>query len=121
MQVRGMTWLGVRTPQLDETAAFFSTRLGMQQKAKDPAKVVFSLPNGDTIEVFSADDPEHAHFTTGPVAGFLVDDVAAARQELQDAGVELLGTVMRDGGLEWAHFRGPDGHVYELTARTEET
>ena len=52
------------------------------------------------------------------VAGFLVDDIEAARDELARApGVELLGDlrIMPDG-YAWQHFRAPDGHVYELTA-----
>ncbi len=52
------------------------------------------------------------------VAGFLVDDIETARDELaRTPGVELLGElrVMPDG-YAWQHFRAPDGHVYELTA-----
>jgi hypothetical protein len=58
-------------------------------------------------------------FESNPVvAGFLVDDIQAAREELaRTADVELLGElrVMPDG-YAWQHFRAPDGHVYELTA-----
>ena len=78
---------------------------------------VLTLANGDTVEVFEAGEPEHRHFTTGPVVGFLVDDVEAGRAELQAAGIELLGTVQRGGGMVWAHVRGPDGNVWEITGR----
>jgi hypothetical protein len=58
-------------------------------------------------------------FESNPVvAGFLVDDIKAARDELARIPyVELLGElrVMPDG-YAWQHFRAPDGHVYELTA-----
>ena len=52
------------------------------------------------------------------VAGFLVDDMHAARDELAPApGVELLGELnVMPGGYAWQHFRAPDGLVYELTA-----
>src|SRR5439155_19989900 len=60
--------------------------------------------------------PPSPYFTTGPVPEFLVEDFAAATQELRDSGVELLGepVVEADGG--WVHFRAPDGNVYGLTA-----
>jgi catechol 2,3-dioxygenase-like lactoylglutathione lyase family enzyme len=81
-------------------------------------QVVFALPGDALLEVFGPGDPDHDHFSTGPVVGFFVDDIEAARDELERAGVELLGPL---GGAketgQWAHFRAPDGNVYELTAR----
>ncbi len=56
------------------------------------------------------------HFTTGPVARFLVDDVFAATEELRSAGSEiLLEPGVDDSGNAWVHFRAPDGNIYELT------
>jgi hypothetical protein len=35
--------------------------------------------------------------------------------------IEFLGpTGGEPGGYRWAHFRGPDGNVYELTQRASE-
>jgi hypothetical protein len=45
-----------------------------------------------------------------------VGDIEQARQELIDAGVELIGPLRTmENGYAWQHFRGPDGNVYELT------
>ena len=50
------------------------------------------------------------------VAGFLVDNVEQARQELLSAGIELIGPLVKaEEGYAWQHFRAPDGNVYELT------
>ena len=58
------------------------------------------------------------HFTTGPVAAFAVEDIEAARTEMRANYIEFLGpTGGEPGGYRWAHFRGPDGNVYELTQR----
>jgi len=62
---------------------------------------------------------EPSPFALNPViAGFLVDDIELARDELaRTPGVELLGElyVMPDG-YAWQVFRAPDGHAYELVA-----
>ena len=42
-----------------------------------------------------------------------IDDLPSAVEELRAAGIELVG----QAGLTW-RFRGPDGNVYELVARS---
>jgi len=55
-----------------------------------------------------------------PVPGFLVDDVAAARAELESEGIEFIGPVHdSDDGNAWPHFRPPDGRVYEPTQQPD--
>ena len=113
MQVQGIAWVGTRTQRWSETVEMFEGLLGLRRHGDRPGIAVFGLDNGDP----TSDEPEHGHFTTGPVVGFAVEDVDAARSELDDAGIEVLGPVQRGGGLAWLHFRGADGHVCELTAR----
>lgn len=90
---------------------------------EEPGLSIFRVPGGDHdyVEVFDLHEPDGADLTTGPVPGFLVDDVVGARAELEAAGVELLGPIkwLRDypGSEEisdygWFNFRGPDGNVY---------
>ena len=65
-------------------------------------------------------DPYHAFFreqASGPVPLFEVDDVRAARRELEAAGIEIVGTAGRDSAWEWIHFRAPDGNLYELASK----
>lgn len=116
MKVRGLAWLGTRTPNFDDTVRFFGDALGLRVEHEEPDFTVFRLPNGDTVEVFGPGDRDHTHFTTGPVIGFLVDDVEEARAELESSGTSFIGPVHRaDDGGSWSHFVGPDGNVYELT------
>jgi predicted enzyme related to lactoylglutathione lyase len=95
----------------------FEHQLGLRRRQDQPGIAVFELDNGDTVEVFTADEPDHLHFTTGPVVGFEVDDIESARAELEAAGIVVLGPTQRGGGLAWLHFRGSDGNVWELTAK----
>ncbi len=116
MKAQGLSWLGTRTRRFDETVRFFGGTLGLRVEHEEPDFAVFRLPNGDTVEVFGPGDRDHEHFATGPVVGFLVDDVEAARSELEGAGIPFIGPVHthEDGG-SWSHFVGPDGNIYELT------
>ena len=70
----------------------------------------------EPVEVFGPESEINRHFSTGPVAGFLVDDIQAATAELRAAGVEILfESGVDDSGNAWVHFRAPDGNIYELT------
>jgi predicted enzyme related to lactoylglutathione lyase len=117
VKVRGLVWVGVRTERFDETVAFFRDVIGLPLKVVEAGFGWSRMPNTSVMEIFRGDDPDHEHFTTGPVPEFLVDDLPAALDELRAAGVEILGEPVLDsphGG--WFHFRGPDGNVYGLTA-----
>jgi predicted enzyme related to lactoylglutathione lyase len=114
--VHGVVWAGVRTGRFDETVSFFRDVLGVPLVPAGPEFAWSKLPNASQFEVFGAGDPDHQHFTTGPVVEFLVDDVFAAADELRAAGVELLGEVQGDPEEGWLHFRAPDGNVYGLTS-----
>lgn len=116
MEIQGVSWIGIRSERFGEVVSFFR-RLGLSPRIDEPDFVMFKLPDGDQIEVFGPTMTSHSHFTTGPVAGFLVDDVAGATAELEAAGAELIGPIQRDGADAWQHFRGPDGNIYEINGR----
>jgi predicted enzyme related to lactoylglutathione lyase len=116
VQVLGLSWMGIRVTDLDGARAFLE-RLGLSFDHADGEMVAYKAKNGDTVELFGSGDEDHRHFDTGPVVGFEVDDIEAARRELEATGVEFFGGIGRGRGLAWTHFRGPEGFVYELTAR----
>ena len=121
MQVKGIRWLGVGTEKVSAMRAFAIEVLGLRVDGADTEDfVVLGMDDGGKLELFGAtavtDSPWL--FEANPVvAGFLVDDIEAARDELaRTPNVELLGELhVRSDGYSWQHFRAPDGHVYELT------
>jgi catechol 2,3-dioxygenase-like lactoylglutathione lyase family enzyme len=117
MEVRRIAWLGVRTERADAMVEFLQNTLGLALEHAEGGQWVFSLPDGAKAEVFSSDSPHNAHFESGPVAGFYVDDVRLAAGELREAGIEIVhGPVVdEEGDAAWVHFRAPDGNLYELT------
>jgi catechol 2,3-dioxygenase-like lactoylglutathione lyase family enzyme len=116
MEVHKLAWVRTRTSRDTETAAFFRDVLGLRTDPVAPGFWVLTLPDGSKVEVFGPQSSINPHFTTGPVAGFLVDDVHAAADELRSVGTEiLLESETHASGNAWVHFRAPDGNIYELT------
>jgi glyoxylase I family protein len=117
MEIKRLSWLGIRTERFEEMTTFLEQALGLRKEIAERGRAMFRLPNGDPIDVFDTSDERYLHFTTGPVVGFLVEDVEAAAAQLEAAGGELIGSVQRGDGFAWAHFRGPDGNLYELQGK----
>jgi len=115
--VKGLVWVGSRTEHYAEMVGFYRDVLRLPLEHEEGEFAVFRLPDGSKAEVFGPSDTEHTHFTKGPVAGFLVDDVETARGVLEADGIEFIGPVhvWEPTGEAWSHFRAPDGNVYEIT------
>ena len=116
MEVTGLSWVGTRTERFEETARFFGEVMGIERDEEQPGFVSFKTPRGDKVEVFDTDESEHGFMTTGPAVGFAVTDIDDARSELEAAGIEFMEPTQRQGDFQWAHFRGPDGNIYEITS-----
>jgi hypothetical protein len=122
VEVKGIRWLGVATDKVSSMRSFATEVLGLHVVGEDTEDFVeLATRDGSKVELFGpaarADSPEQFE-SNAIVAGFLVDDIEAARDELaRTPNVQLLGDVQRlPDGYAWQHFRAPDGHVYELTA-----
>ncbi len=113
MNVRAICWMGVQTERFDEMRTFLRTLLGSERAVSEPGFAVWDLPSGDLVELFA--EGQKPTFGSGPVVGFLVDDLDASRRELEAAGGEVVSTWgPNDDGYEAVHFRAPDGNVYEI-------
>jgi catechol 2,3-dioxygenase-like lactoylglutathione lyase family enzyme len=120
MEVRNVRWIGIRTDRYDEMVTFLRDILGLRTNFEEPTTVEFETSEGDEIQVMAPGDPYYDFFgehATGPVPLFEVDDVGAARRELEAAGIEIVGSPGRDSRWEWIHVRAPDGNLYELASR----
>jgi catechol 2,3-dioxygenase-like lactoylglutathione lyase family enzyme len=115
VQVRGIAFCGVRTGKFAEMERFFGDVMGMTPTKRDDEMLIWQLPDGALVEVFANDEPEHQHFGTAPVVGFLVDDIKRSLTELEAAGVKLIGELTHVGDRGYAFFEGPDGNIYEIT------
>jgi catechol 2,3-dioxygenase-like lactoylglutathione lyase family enzyme len=122
VKVKGIRWVGIGTERVSQMRSFVIDVLGMTVVGEDTEQFVeLDTADGSKFELFgpaAVTDSPWLFESNTVVAGFLVDDIEAARDELARApDVELLGELhVLPGGYAWQHFRAPDGHVYELTA-----
>lgn len=116
MDIKGLVWVGTATERYDDTVAFFRDVLGLSTFHTSDHLTVLKLATGDWVEVFGPGHEHFAEFDRGPVVEFLVDDLDAARSELEGRGVEFLHANHAWGDFAWAHFRGPDGNIYGITS-----
>ena len=114
-KAKGICWLGSRTDRFEDTVRFYQEVFGLEPRYLREELVIFELENGDRVELFGPSEAGH-DWMKAPCAGFQVDDVESAREEMEAKGVEFIGPIYRAGNQSWSHFRGPDGHVYEITA-----
>ncbi|MDX6245855.1 MAG: glyoxylase family protein [Frankiales bacterium] len=108
MQIKGITFIGTRTPARGAMVTFLRDVLQLQPAAGGDADF-FALPDGSSFAVTEPWELDPAERTIG----FLVDDVAAAASELHAAGI-LTDEVATSESQRYLHFRAPDGQLYEL-------
>ena len=116
--VRGLGFLGVRVDDLDQfeaSVSLYRDTLGLAPLREEPGRLAwFRLGDGTELHVYGPEDFDHVAFGDRPCVGLVVDDVDATRARMESAGVEFLWETQRDADRAWAHYRAPDGTVYEL-------
>jgi catechol 2,3-dioxygenase-like lactoylglutathione lyase family enzyme len=120
VEVRNVRWVGVSTENYAAMRALLGVVMGLRPNFDDPTTVEFVTTEGDEIQLMALGHPYFDFFrdhARGPVPLFEVDDVHAARAELEAAGIAVIGEIGRDSRWEWTHFRAPDGNLYELASR----
>ncbi len=115
MRVSEITWVGIGTDNFESTVEFFSEIISLPLKQLDDKSdfALFELPSGQLFEVFGPrgrDEKLHAR----PVIAFEVDDIVAARQEMESRGIEFATDIRTGLGQAWCYFLGPDDCYYEI-------
>ena len=113
MNVEGLVFAGVGSADSGGVARFLADVLGVAVDAEgDVHRLVF--PNGTSLALVP---PDYVEPPSDTILGFLVDDVAAATEELSARGVEPDGDLLSGYGFRYRHFRAPDGRRFELLDR----
>jgi predicted enzyme related to lactoylglutathione lyase len=110
------SWIGVVVNDLEAGRRFWGDLLGAPEAGSGQDYVEFELSEGRTFEVLQRSEaPEYdrPRFQVG----FTVEDIESAREELVRRGVEPVTDIVRGDVSAWAHFRDPEGNVFEITER----
>ncbi|MGI9557142.1 MAG: VOC family protein [Solirubrobacterales bacterium] len=110
-----LDFVGIPSEDVDRSRAFYVETLGLRP---DP-KADYEFWAGETC--FAIWEPASAGMEFAPQRNahpaLHVDDVAAARAELEAKGVEFFGELVDSGVCHMAFFRDPDGNDVMLHSR----
>jgi predicted enzyme related to lactoylglutathione lyase len=118
MQVTGVDFITVPTRDFEKAAQFYGDVLGLERSKRwgnmpagefETGSLTIALMQSDA---FGLEFAPHKH----PVA-LHVDDVEAARGELEGKGVTFVADTMDSGVCHMAHFTDPDGNALMLHHR----
>jgi predicted enzyme related to lactoylglutathione lyase len=118
MNVTGVDFITVPTRDFEKASEFYGTVLGLECSTRWGQMPAAEFETGTlTIAVMQSDAfgvefAPHSH----PIA-LHVDDVEAARRELEAQGIEFVADTMDTGVCHMAHFRDPDGNALMLHHR----
>ena len=118
MNITGVDFITLPTADFAAAEEFYGGVLGLERSKQWGDMPAAEYETGTlTIAIMQSDAfgiefQRHSH----PVA-LHVDDVAAARTELESGGVEFVGATIDSGVCHMAHFKDPDGNVLMLHRR----
>jgi predicted enzyme related to lactoylglutathione lyase len=118
MDITGVDFICVPTRDFEKASAFYGSVLGLERSKQWGDRPAVEFETGSlTLAVMQSDAfgiefAPHSH----PIA-LHVEDVAAARAELEAEGVAFTGDIIDSGVCHMAHFRDPDGNALMFHSR----
>ena len=116
--ITGTDFVGLNSTDLERSSAFYRDTLGLERSAWNLERGYSEYETGNlTISLYNAMQMGMEHHATPTPLALHVDDVAAARAELEAKGVEFQGDVLDTGVCHMAFFADPDGNALMLHHR----
>jgi predicted enzyme related to lactoylglutathione lyase len=116
--VTGVDFVGVPTRDLDAAMAFYGETLGLPRSVYVKERNYAEYETGNlTLSVFNAEQFGLEHKTNPNAIALHVDDVAAARAELEGRGLGFQAETLDTGVCHMAFFSDPDGNAWMLHHR----
>ena len=113
--IKGLDFVGIPSEDAERARAFYVDTLGL----RPDEKARFEVWAGDTC--FAIWEPARVGMQFAPQTNahpaLHVDDVAAARAELEAKGVQFVGEIFDTGVCHMAFFKDPDGNDVMLHNR----
>ena len=117
--VTGVDFVSVPTQDLERAAAFYGDTLGLHRSVYRPERNFAEFETGTvTLSVVDPVGMGIGEFKANANHLALhVEDVAAARSELESRGVTFMGDIFDTGVCHMAFFADPDGNMLMLHHR----
>ena len=111
-------FIGLPTRDLETAVAFYGETLGLSRSAYRPDRHHAEFETGNlTINVMNAERMGLQHVVNSNPIALHVDDVAAARADLESRGVKFTMDTFDTGVCHMAFFADPDGNALMLHHR----
>ena len=116
--ISGVDFVALPTQDYDRAAEFYGETLGLPFRKRWGEMPAGEFQAGNLTLALMQMDAFGQTFSPhgGPIA-LHVDDVQAAREELEAKGVEFFAETMDSGVCHMAHFKDPDGNALMLHNR----
>jgi predicted enzyme related to lactoylglutathione lyase len=116
--VTGVDFVGVPTRDLEAAVEFYGETLGLARSVYLKERNYAEFETGNlTLSVFDAEGFGLEHRTNPNAIALHVDDVAAARAQLEGRGIDFAGETLDTGVCHMAFFTDPDGNAWMLHHR----
>ncbi|MEJ7783306.1 MAG: VOC family protein [Solirubrobacteraceae bacterium] len=112
MNITGVDFICVPTQDYERASVFYGETLGLALSKRWGDRPAGEFETGTLTIALMQSDAFGIQFAphTHPIA-LHVDDVAAARAELEGKGIEFVADTMDSGVCHMAHFKDPDGNT----------
>jgi predicted enzyme related to lactoylglutathione lyase len=116
--VTGVDFVPFSTQDLDKAMDFYGTKLGLRRSVHVPERNYAEFETGNvTLSIVDGAAMGIGHNVNRTAMALHVDDVAAARAELEQRGVQFQGEILDTGVCHMAFFADPDGNALMLHHR----
>jgi predicted enzyme related to lactoylglutathione lyase len=116
--ISGVDFVALPTHDVAASVAFYGDMLGLHRSAYIPERNYAEFETGNlTLSIIDAEKMGLEHHPTRHEVALHVDDVAAARNTLQERGVEFRGDIFDTGVCHMAFFSDPEGNALMLHHR----
>ena len=116
--VTGVDFVAIPTQDFETAVAFYAETLGLHRSAYRPERGFAEFETGNlTLSIIDAEKMGLEHHTMRHEVALHVDDVQAARQTLEQRGVEFRGDILDTGVCHMAFFADPEGNALMLHHR----
>jgi len=116
--VREVDFVIIGCTDIDRSVEFYGTTIGLQKSKQWGSMPAHEFETGNvTLAVMQTDAFGQGFVPSSQPVAFQVDDVAAAKAELQANGVEFPMDSIDSGVCNMAFFADPDGNALMLHHR----